>query len=99
MGQGTYTGLATLVAEELDADWDQVVVESAPVDPKRYGMQGTGGSNAIASAYTQMREAGAAARHMLVAAAATRWQIEASQVDVKKGTLFHRNSGRQAIIW
>ena len=96
MGQGTYTGLATLVAEELDADWDQVLTESAPVDSQRYGMQGTGGSNSIANAYTQMREAGAAARHMLVAAAAQFWQVNAKDIEVKKGTLFHPNSGRQA---
>ena len=101
MGQGAYTGLATLVAEELDADWDQVFTESAPADSQRfsnlyYGMQGTGGSNSIANAYTQMREAGAAARHMLVAAAAQFWQVHAKDIEVKKGTLFHRNSGRQA---
>lgn len=100
MGQGAYTGLATLVAEELDADWDQIVTESAPADSKRYsnlyyGMQGTGGSNSIANSYTQMREAGATARHMLVAAAANLWHVNANEIDVKKGTLFHRSTDRQ----
>ena len=67
MGQGTYTGMATLVAEELDADWEQVRVEGAPADAKRYRnlywgeAQGTGGSTAIANSWTQMRQAGAAA--------------------------------------
>ena len=76
MGQGTYTGLPTLVAEELDADWSQIRAEGAPADAKRYNnlfwgeAQGTGGSTAIANSYEQLRKAGAAARAMLVAAAA-----------------------------
>ncbi|HNI83639.1 MAG TPA: molybdopterin-dependent oxidoreductase, partial [Rhodocyclaceae bacterium] len=66
MGQGTYTGLATLVAEELDAAWSQVKVEGAPADAKRYNnlfwgpAQGTGGSTAMANSWEQMRKAGAA---------------------------------------
>ena len=78
MGQGTYTGLPTLVAEELDADWSQIRVEGAPADASRYNnlflgtMQGTGGSTALANSYEQMRKAGAAARAMLVAVAAER---------------------------
>ena len=96
MGQGTYTGLATVVAEELDADWDQIVVESALVDAKRYGPQGTGGSSSIRTTYTPMREAGAAARHMLIAAAATYWQVAVEEIEVKRGTLRHTASKRQA---
>src|SRR5246127_3909167 len=66
MGQGTYTGLATLVAEELDADWNQVRVEAAPADNDKYknllmGIQLTGGSTAMANSFEQMRKAGAAA--------------------------------------
>src|ERR1700683_2096736 len=69
MGQGAYTGIATIVAEELDADWAQVRVESAPADVKRYanlvlGVQGTGGSSAMANSWAQLREAGAKARSM-----------------------------------
>lgn len=103
MGQGTYTGLATLVAEELDADWDQVRVEGAPADVTRYGnlawgggeRQGTGGSNAMRNAYMQMREAGAAARTMLVTAAAKQWQVPVDEIQVEKGVLTHAGSGQQ----
>lgn len=102
MGQGTYTGLATLAAEELDADWDQVHVEGAPADAKRYantqmgGAQGTGGSNAIANSHEQMRRAGAAARAMLVNAAAQRWNVPADGITVRAGVVLHEASQRKA---
>ncbi|MGQ0528414.1 MAG: molybdopterin cofactor-binding domain-containing protein, partial [Panacagrimonas sp.] len=102
MGQGTYTGLATLVAEELDADWAQVSVEGAPADNTRYGnqqmggMQGTGGSNAMADSHLQMRRAGAAARAMLVSAAAAQWKVPASEITVSKGVITHAGSSQQA---
>ncbi|HMK14425.1 MAG TPA: xanthine dehydrogenase family protein molybdopterin-binding subunit [Burkholderiales bacterium] len=102
MGQGTYTGLATLVAEELDAAWSQIRVEGAPADAKRYNnllwgpMQGTGGSSAIANSFEQMRRAGATARAMLVAAAAQRWKVAPESITVLEGTVMHRNSGRKA---
>lgn len=101
MGQGVYTGLATLVAEELDADWLRVTVEGAPADAKRYSnlfwkAQGTGGSTAIANSYEQMRRAGATARAMLVAAAAKEWKVPASQITVKNGVVSHAASGRKA---
>src|SRR5262245_53539586 len=81
MGQGSYTGLATIVAEELDADWNQIRVEGAPADAKLYNnlafgpFQGTGGSTAIANSYDQLKKAGATARAMLVTAAANRWSV------------------------
>ena len=102
MGQGVYTGLATLVAEELDADWSKVKVEGAPADAKRYNnlfwgpAQGTGGSTAIANSFEQMRRAGATARAMLVAAAAKEWKVPASQITVKNGVVSHAASGRKA---
>lgn len=101
MGQGVYTGLATLVAEELDADWSRVTVEGAPADAKRYSnlfwkAQGTGGSTAIANSYEQMRRAGATARAMLVSAAAQKWKVPASQITVKNGIVSHAASGRKA---
>jgi isoquinoline 1-oxidoreductase subunit beta len=93
MGQGTYTGLATLVAEELDADWAQIRVEGAPANAKLYNnllwgtQQGTGGSTAIANAFQQMRQAGATARQMLVAAAAEQWQVDADSIEISNGRL------------
>ena len=102
MGQGTYTGLATLVAEELDADWQQVFSEGAPADASRYNnllwgeMQGTGGSSAIANSFQQMRQAGAAAKAMLIAAAADKWQVPAGEIQVAKGMVSHSASGNQA---
>ena len=95
MGQGVYTGLATIVAEELDADWAQVRVESAPADAKRYAnlafgtMQGTGGSSAMANSWMQLRKAGATARAMLVAAAAAEWNVPAGELDRRAGVVRH----------
>jgi isoquinoline 1-oxidoreductase beta subunit len=102
MGQGTYTGLATLVAEELDADWSQIVAESAPADVSRYNnllmgpTQGTGGSTAIANSFEQMRRAGAVAKAMLIAAAAEKWDVPASGITVQDGVVSHLSSGRNA---
>ena len=100
MGQGVYTGLATILAEELDADWAQVRVESAPVNAALYanpglGSQGTGGSTSITTSYDQLRKAGASARAMLVAAAAKKWNVPASEITVSKGVIAHK-SGKQA---
>ncbi len=101
MGQGTYTGLATLVAEELDADWGQIRVEGAPADAKRYNnlfwgpAQGTGGSTAIANSFEQLRTAGATARAMIVAAAARRWNVPEAEIKVAKGVVAHK-SGKRA---
>lgn len=102
MGQGVYTGLATLVAEELDADWDQVSVEGAPADAKHYNnllwgpFQGTGGSTAIANSFNQLRNAGAIARAMLVSAAAGQWGVPAKDVSVSRGRLIHAATKRNA---
>lgn len=98
-GQGPYTGLTTLVAEELDADWAQMRAASAPADTALYknlafGVQGTGGSTAIANSYEQMRKAGAAARAMLVAAAASAWGVPAAEITVSKGIIRHAGSGK-----
>jgi isoquinoline 1-oxidoreductase subunit beta len=102
MGQGAHTGLATLLAEELDADWGQVRVESAPADASRYNnlafgqIQGTGGSTAMANSWEQMRKAGATARAMLVAAAAAEWNVPAAEIAVAKGVVSHAGSNRRA---
>jgi isoquinoline 1-oxidoreductase beta subunit len=102
MGQGAHTGLATILAEELDADWSQIRVESAPADVSRYNnlafgpAQGTGGSTSIANSWDQLRRAGAMARAMLVAAAAAAWQVPAAEIAVDRGVLSHAGSGRRA---
>src|SRR5450631_1854786 len=101
MGQGAYTGIATIVAEELDADWKQVRVESAPADAKRYanfvfGMQGTGGSSAMANSWNQLREAGGKARAVLLAAAAKEWKVPVAELTVEQGTVYHAGKKRRA---
>jgi len=100
MGQGVFTGLATLLAEELDADWNDVLVEGAPADVTRYSntalnMQGTGDSTSMASAYQQMRQAGATARAMLVSAAARQWGVPAEAISVSNGVVSHLASGHR----
>lgn len=100
MGQGTYTGLATLVADEMDADWERVQVVAAPADSERYanllfGIQGTGGSSAMANSFEQYRMAGATARAALVAAAASQWGVDASEVITEAGEVIHAESSRR----
>ncbi len=100
MGQGTTTGLSTLIADELDADWDKVRVEWAPANAKLYAnliyqAQGTGGSTAIANSFMQYREAGAAARQLLVNAAAKAWKVPAAEITTDKNKLSHK-SGKSA---
>src|ERR1700719_4729844 len=104
MGQGAYTGIATVAAEELDADWAQVRVESAPADAKRYAnlafgtMQGTGGSSAMANSWMQLGEAGAKARAMLLTAAAKNWKAPVGELTVEQGTVYHAGSKRQGEV-
>ena len=100
MGQGNTTGLPTIVAEELDADWSQMRFTFAPADAKLYanlafGIQGTGGSTAVNNSWDQLRQAGAAARAMLVQAAVDAWKVPADEIVVSKGVLTHK-SGKRA---
>jgi isoquinoline 1-oxidoreductase beta subunit len=96
MGQGVYTALPMLLAEELDADWNKVGFEAAPVDPKYnhpvFGMQITGGSTSVWSAFEQFRQAGAAARAMLVAAAGQRWGVDAATLRTESGAVLDRKN-------
>src|SRR5207249_8824916 len=98
MGQGVYTALPMLLAEELDADWSKVGFESAPVDPKYnhpvFGMQMTGGSTSVWSSFQQFREAGAAARAMLIAAAAEQWKVDAASCRTESGAVFDASNRR-----
>jgi isoquinoline 1-oxidoreductase beta subunit len=102
MGQGSHTGLAVILAEELDADWARVKVEAAPADATRYNnlkfgpMQATGGSTSLANSWEQLRRAGATARAMLVEAAAQEWSVPAAEITVDRGVVSHPPSGRQA---
>ncbi|MGV6807316.1 MAG: molybdopterin cofactor-binding domain-containing protein [bacterium] len=100
-GQGTYTGMATLAAEEMDADWSQIRAEHAPADATLYansfwGIQGTGGSTAMANSFLTMRNAGATARQLLINAAAKKWDVNAAEINVSKGTVSHAASGKTA---
>jgi len=93
-GQGPFTGLATLAAEEMDAAWSQMRAEHSPADVKLYanllfGVQGTGGSTAMANSWDQMRKAGAAARVMLVQAAASAWKVPAGEITISDGVISH----------
>ncbi|HEY4043006.1 MAG TPA: xanthine dehydrogenase family protein molybdopterin-binding subunit [Rhodopila sp.] len=100
-GQGVATGLTTIVADELGADWPQMRAEFAPANAALYsnlafGLQGTGGSTSIANSWMQLRSAAAAAREMLVTAAADQWQVPASEITVEKGVVGHPPTGKTA---
>ena len=94
MGQGSYTGMAVLVAEELEADWKRVRVVQADADA-RFGTMSTGGSSSVRRSYEPLRKAGAAAREMLVAAAAKRWAVAVSTCTAAEGAVHHAASGRR----
>jgi len=98
MGQGTYTAMPMLLAEELDVDMEQVTVEAAPPGAAYFnpatGFQATGGSTSVRAMWTPLRRAGATARAMLVAAAAKEWGIDASSCRVERGTIYCDASGR-----
>ena len=100
MGQGSSTGLPMLVAEELECDWRKVRFEfvSSAENLKRnrvWGSMATGGSQSIRGSQEYLRKAGATAREMLIAAAAQRWKVDASDCDAENGTIIHRPSGRK----
>jgi len=99
MGQGTYTSIPMLIAEELEVDLAQVKLEHAPPNEKLYanpllGVQATGNSNAIRGAWQPLRQAGAIARTMLVAAAAKRWDVDPSSCRAQSGAVHHAPTGR-----
>jgi isoquinoline 1-oxidoreductase subunit beta len=102
MGQGTYTSIPMLIAEELEVDLGQVQLEHAPPNEKLYGnpllagVQATGNSNAIRAAWQPLRQAGAIARTMLVSAAARRWNVDPASCRAQKGEVRHESTGRRA---
>ncbi|MCX6319758.1 MAG: molybdopterin-dependent oxidoreductase [Bacteroidetes bacterium] len=93
-GQNVMTSLPMMVAEELDIDWQKVVVEMGPHDNVKLGPQFTGGSNSIRMYWKPLREAGAAARSMLIEAAAQTWGVPAEEITTKEGILYHEKSGK-----
>ncbi|MCP3447036.1 molybdopterin cofactor-binding domain-containing protein [Bradyrhizobium sp. CCGUVB14] len=100
MGQGTYTSISAVLAEELDADWSKVEVQHAPPNDKLYanptfGLQVTGNSNSIRAWWMPLRKAGATARAMLVQAAAAQWGVEPASCTASKGEVAHAASGRK----
>jgi isoquinoline 1-oxidoreductase beta subunit len=100
MGQGTYTSIAMLIAEELEVDLKQVRLEHAPPNERLYGnpllggLQATGNSNAIRAAWQPLRQAGATARTMLVSAAAKRWNVDPASCHAQSGEVLHAPTRR-----
>src|SRR5256886_1096536 len=99
MGQGVATSLPVLLAEELEADGSKIKIEFAPADKAytnpMFGMQGTGGSTSVRAAFTPLRKAGAAARELLVAAAAQTWNVDKAECRAEKGAVIHTPSKRR----
>ncbi|RZK36578.1 MAG: xanthine dehydrogenase family protein molybdopterin-binding subunit, partial [Hymenobacter sp.] len=93
-GQNVMTSLPMIIAEELDVDWKKVVVEMGPHDNVKLGPQFTGGSNSIRMYWKPLREAGAAARRMLMEAAAQTWAVPVEELTTKAGVLYHAKSGK-----
>ncbi len=93
MGQGAHTAMPMLVAEELECDWRSIRVEQAPTDPK-FGHMSTGGSRSVRDSWIPLRRAGAAAREMLVSAAAGRWGVEPASCRAEAGRVIHSATGR-----
>ncbi|HEY5225276.1 MAG TPA: molybdopterin cofactor-binding domain-containing protein, partial [Methylovirgula sp.] len=100
MGQGTYTSMSMLIAEELAIDLDQIDVAAAPANDQLYGnpligFQVTGGSTSVRGFFTPLREAGAVARTMLIAAAAQRWQVDPATCRAEKGAVIDAKGNRR----
>ncbi len=95
MGQGIKTALPMIVAEELDASWQDVEVRQSPIDAERFGLQAAGGSTSIPRAWEPLRLAGATARAVLLAAAAQRWNVPAAECRTGESRVRHEASGRQ----
>ena len=99
MGQGATSGLAQILAEELELEWSQVRVDFAPIEPAFYGMWGTyqtGGSGSIRGMFDRLRMAGATARVLLMTAAAKRWDVPLTECTAQRGAVYHSGSSRSA---
>ena len=101
MGQGNYTSMPMLIAEELEVDLAQVGLEPAPPDARLYanpllGLQATGGSTSVRAMWEPLRRAGATARMMLIEAAAQQWRVDPASCHAQKGEVVHASTGRRA---
>ncbi|HXJ02827.1 MAG TPA: molybdopterin cofactor-binding domain-containing protein, partial [Micropepsaceae bacterium] len=95
IGQGIKTSFPMILAEHLDADWADVKIEQAPINPAVYGRQSAGGSRSTPTGWEPHRRAGAVARAMLVSAAAKEWGVPESELKTEKSTVIHAASGRR----
>ena len=96
IGQNVKTSMPMLVAEELDTDWNDVIVEQAPLNTTLFKRQLAGGSQSIRQGWNSLRMAGASARAMLIEAAAKTWNVATSEITTREGQLIHAISGKQA---
>ncbi len=95
-GQGVKTAMPMIVAEELDVDWKDIIIEQANLDTKHFTRQFIGGSQAIRQGWKSLRMAGAAAKQMLKLAAAQKWQVPVEEINTEGGHLYHKKSGQKA---
>lgn len=96
LGQNIMTSFSMIVAEELDADWTKVKVVQAPLDPQKFERQITGGSGAIPHSWKRLRNAGATARHLLIAAAAKQWNVDPSECTASDGFVIQKSSNKKS---
>src|SRR5689334_15376585 len=96
MGQGIKTGLAMILAEEAEVDWNSVRVEQAETRPDIYRHMGTGGSGSTMESYMPLRRAGATVRALMIAAAAAKWNVPPAECEAQKGSVLHAKSSRKA---
>lgn len=96
IGQNVKTSMPMIVAEELDVDWKNVIVEQAPLDTSKYTRQLAGGSDSIRTTWSALRTAGATARAMLREAAAKAWDVPVNEITTEKGVIYHNGTGKKA---
>ena len=97
MGQGVWTSLPMIIAEEMELDWTKVKVVQAPVDENYFGRfdMGTGGSSSIRTSWDKMRKAGAVAKDMLLDAATDKWSVSKADCFAENGFIIHRSTGKK----
>ncbi|MBL4680167.1 MAG: molybdopterin-dependent oxidoreductase, partial [Pseudomonadales bacterium] len=95
IGQGVKTSMPMIIAEELDADWSDVIVQQSPINEKIFGRQNAGGSRSIASNWDVMRKAGATARNMLINAAAIKWSVSEKECTTESSYVLHLKTNQK----